>query len=152
MLFLIQLELWDTAGIERFATLSASYFQSASAAILCYAIDDRDSFNMISQHLLEIIMHSDTAKVFLCGSKKDLIQHDEGEVTPTDVEDFKLQCDRVLSGFYRVSCKTGENVREMFDDIAFILSREAKLKFDPSKVKPQRQMPPLENKQNCCSR
>ncbi len=48
----LQIQLWDTAGIERFATMAASYYQGAHAAVLCYAINDRSSFNMLSQHII----------------------------------------------------------------------------------------------------
>ena len=145
----MQLELWDTAGIERFATLSSSYFQSASGAILCYAIDNHDSFDMLSQHILDTVMHSRTAKMFLCGIKQDL--SNEESVTDDDIKDFMGQCDAVVSGVYRVSCKTGEGVAEMFSDVAQVLFHEAEQKFDPSRVKAHEPVPvqPAQ-KSSCC--
>lgn len=145
----IKLELWDTAGIERFATLSSSYFQSASAAIICYSVDNRESFNMLSQHILEAIMHSETVKVFMCGNKTDVPCDDP--VTDSDVDELRVQCDTMLNGCYRVSCKTGDGVKEMFQDIANIVLKEATHKFDPSKVRPHEDYPPPEEKSKCCS-
>ncbi|KAK2180476.1 hypothetical protein NP493_441g01024 [Ridgeia piscesae] len=150
----IRVELWDTAGIERFATLSSSYFQSASAAILCYSTTDRQSFNLVSQHILDIIMHSSTARIFLCGNKIDLAVLQGEQITESDVQDFQIQCDTVLSGTYEISCKTGEGVKEMFADIAMVLARNQKYKFDRSLMMPNIQ--PQENDEcqksgKCCS-
>jgi len=150
----VQVELWDTAGIERFATLSSSYFQSASAAILCYSTTDRQSFNLVSQHILDIIMHSSTARIFLCGNKIDLAVLQGEQITESDVQDFQIQCDTVLSGTYEISCKTGEGVKEMFADIAMVLARNQKYKFDRSLMMPNIQ--PQENDEcqksgKCCS-
>ena len=145
-----QLDLWDTAGIERFATLSASYFQSATAAIMCYSVDDRESFSMLSQHMLDIIMHSETCKLFLCGNKTD-IGGREDQVRPGDVEEFQIQCDTVVSGIYRTSCLTGEGVKDMFDDISRILHMQAELRFDPSRIQPALHFEPVEEKRKCCS-
>ena len=132
--------------------MSASYYQGAQAAILCYAINDRQSFNMLSQHIIEIVMHSRTAKIFLCGNKLDLIESCDEKVTEEDVETFQIECDSVLSGIYKVSCRTGEGIKEMFEDIAAIVRRQAAERFDPSVIQPQRahlfQEP---EKQRCCS-
>ena len=147
----MQVELWDTAGIERFATLSSSYFQGASGAVLCYSTTDRQSFNLVSQHILDIIMHSSTARIFLCGNKVDLAALHGEQITDSDVRDFQIQCDAVLSGSYRISCKTGEGVTEMFADIADVLTKNQKYKFDRSLIRPSIQPQENDNKSKCCS-
>ena len=154
VLCLVQVELWDTAGIERFATLSSSYFQGASAAVLCYSTTDRQSFNVVSQHILDIIMHSSTARIFLCGNKIDLAALPGEQITDSDVHDFQIQCDAVLNGTYNISCKTGEGVKEMFTDIANVLAKNQKFKFDKSLMMPTIQ--PREDDEHqksgqCCS-
>lgn len=42
-------------------------------------------------------------------------------MTETDIEDFIEQCQNLISGTYKISCKTGEGVEEMFQDISNIL-------------------------------
>lgn len=146
----IKLELWDTAGIERFATLSASYFQSSSAAVLCYSRVDRESFSMLSQHILDIIMHSKTAKIFLCGNKCDL--HSDDEITDADVESFSEQCDTVLSGIFTISCKTGHGLTDMFTAIVGTLLINAEQKFDPTRIQPHESpADDISQKHHCCS-
>ena len=133
-----QVELWDTAGIERFATMSSSYFQSACGAILCFSLDDRESFGLLSQHLLDTAMHSKNSKIFLCGNKTDLVRENDNfdkYVAEQDIEDFSESCGTAVSGSYRVSCRTGEGVKEMFKHIASVLYSNQYDKFDPSKIK-----------------
>lgn len=43
------------------------------------------------------------------------------QVTDADVDDFIEQCQNLISGTYNISCKTGQGVDEMFQDIANIL-------------------------------
>lgn len=97
-------------------------------------------------------MHTKTAKIFLCGNKLDLEQTSDETVTVDDVDTFQVECDSVLSGMYKISCKTGEAVKEMFEDIAAIVRRQAAEKFDPSLIQPHRSHLIQEpQKQKCCS-
>ena len=42
-----KLEIWETAGQERFSTITASYFRGAQGAILVYDFSKRDSFEHV---------------------------------------------------------------------------------------------------------
>ena len=149
-----QLEVWDTAGIERFATLSASYYHNAAAAILCYSSVNRDSFNALPQHLLETIMHTKTVKIFLCSTKNDeKATHDA--ITDSDVAQFEVQCDAALSASFVTSSRDGTGVADMFHTIAEMLVSEDINKFRP-KPPPEQYGDPafkLDTKKSrgCCS-
>lgn len=145
----LQLELWDTAGIERFATLSASYFHNAAAAIICYSSADRNSFNMLSQHLLEIVMHSKTARVFLCATKVDLSIHDG--ITDSDVEAFREQCDTAVAKVFYTSSKNGDGLVEMFNDIAETLVSERESRRVPIMSAYGGRTVALQQKDVCCA-
>ena len=41
----IQVQIWGTAGEERYFSVSKSFIRNCDAAILMYAIDDRESFD-----------------------------------------------------------------------------------------------------------
>ena len=81
-----QLQLWDTGGMERVASITSSYYKFAEAAILVFALDNPDSFNILSQHLLDIVTYAENAKIFLCGNKYDL--KSQIQVTDADMENF----------------------------------------------------------------
>ncbi|XP_046999218.1 ras-related protein Rab-30 isoform X2 [Schistocerca americana] len=113
----IKLQLWDTGGMERVASITSSYYKFAEAAILVFALDNAASFHVLSQHLLDIVTYAENAKIFLCGNKSDLEGHTP-QVTESDMESFCEQCHNLISATYKTSCKTGEGVEEMFADIA----------------------------------
>jgi Ras-related protein Rab-6A len=112
-----QLQLWDTGGMERVASVTSSYYKFAEAAILVFALDNISSFHALSQHMLDVVTYAENAKIFLCGNKSD----SESEVTDADMESFCEQCQSLISQTYKTSCKTGGGVEEMFQEIATLL-------------------------------
>ena len=53
---------------------------------------------------------------YSCGNKYDL--KSRIQVSDSDIETLCEQCNNLISGVYKTSCKTGEGVEEMFSDIA----------------------------------
>lgn len=116
----IKLQLWDTGGMERVASVTSSYYKFAEGAILVFALDNASSFHSLSQHLLDIVTYAENAKIFICGNKSDL-EGREPQVSDAEMEAFCEQCHSLISATYKTSCKTGEGVEEMFRDISNIL-------------------------------
>lgn len=112
----LKLQLWDTGGMERVASITSSYYKYSEAAILVFALDNPDTFHILSQHLLDIVTYAENAKIFLCGNKYDMKARIS--ITDSDMEAFCEQCHNLVSGIFKVSCKTGEGVEEMFNEIA----------------------------------
>jgi small GTP-binding protein len=54
----IRLQIWDTAGQERFRSISKLYYRGADAAILCYDVSDRSSFEEMGRWLAELRDHT----------------------------------------------------------------------------------------------
>ena len=85
-IWFFQLQLWDTGGMERVASITSSYYKFADAAILVFALDCPDTFNMLSQHLLDIVSYAENAKIYLCGNRNDL--KSSIQVSDADMEAF----------------------------------------------------------------
>lgn len=51
----LKMQLWDTGGLERVASITNSYYKFAEAALLVFSLNSIDSFHCLSQHLLEIL-------------------------------------------------------------------------------------------------
>ncbi|EEP82717.1 GTP-binding protein ypt4 [Uncinocarpus reesii 1704] len=70
----IKLQLWDTAGTERFRSVSRSYYRGAAGAILIYDVASLASFNALPTFLLDArALASPNLTVLLAGNKSDLI-------------------------------------------------------------------------------
>ncbi|XP_017781201.1 PREDICTED: GTP-binding protein ypt1 [Nicrophorus vespilloides] len=116
----IKLQLWDTGGMERVASITSSYYKFAEAAILVFSLDNPASFHVLSQHLLDIVTYAENAKIFLCGNKEDLVNN-VSQVSESEIESFCEQCHNLINTTYKTSCKTGVGIDEMFEDIAYQL-------------------------------
>ncbi|XP_045471372.1 ras-related protein Rab-4B isoform X3 [Harmonia axyridis] len=126
----IKLQLWDTGGMERVASITSSYYKFSEAAILVFSLDNPSSFHSLSQHLLDIVTYAETAKIFLCGNKTDLVK-EPPQISEAEIESFCEQCQSLITNSYQISCKTNEGVEEMFTDIAYQLvnSNRARLEL-----------------------
>jgi len=67
----VTLQIWDTAGQEKYAELSTVYCRGADAVILCYDITDWCSFKDV-ENWLSMVAVSEEALIVLVGCKSDL--------------------------------------------------------------------------------
>jgi len=84
----IKLQLWDTAGTERFRSVSRSYYRGAAGAILVYDIASLESFNALPTFLMDArALASPNLTVILAGNKSDLadVRTQNGGVPIPDV-------------------------------------------------------------------
>ena len=71
----IKLQLWDTAGTERFRSVSRSYYRGAAGAILVYDVASLGSFNALPTFLMDArALASPNLTVILAGNKADLAE------------------------------------------------------------------------------
>lgn len=94
----LQLQLWDTGGMERVASVTSSYYKFSEGAILVFALDNASSFHALSQHLLDIVSYAENAKIFLCGNKVDKV----GEEPQVCTIKFNEIWDRVSYSFISI--------------------------------------------------
>lgn len=69
----IKLQLWDTAGTERFRSVSRSYYRGAAGAILVYDLASYNSFSALPTFLNDArALASPNLTLLLAGNKSDL--------------------------------------------------------------------------------
>lgn len=65
--------MWDTAGQEKFKTITNAYYKGAQGIILVFDLTDRRSFQDVSNWVSEIEKYATKSPViFLIGNKSDL--------------------------------------------------------------------------------
>ena len=68
-----KLQIWDTAGQDRFQTITSSYFKGAHGVLVTYDITDRESFSAIYKWMGQVEQHaSENIACILVGNKCDL--------------------------------------------------------------------------------
>ena len=80
----VKLQLWDTAGTERFRSVSRSYYRGAAGAVLVYDVGNSASFAALPTFLSDArALASPQLTVLLAGNKVDLAD----PVVPTAVKE-----------------------------------------------------------------
>ena len=117
----IKIKIFDTAGQERFKSMSANVIKNVEGLILTYSIESKESFNNLDNWLHQLNNVSDISKtpIILVGNKSDL--KDLREVDYEEGEDYAKEHD---FHFFETSAKTGENVKEAFDYIFELLYKK----------------------------
>jgi GTPase SAR1 family protein len=84
----IKLQLWDTAGTERFRSVSRSYYRGAAGAILVYDMSNRKSFEALPTFLNDArALASPNLTVLLAGNKADVVDN-ESTASETHILDL----------------------------------------------------------------
>ncbi|KAM8719880.1 hypothetical protein ACLKA7_006009 [Drosophila subpalustris] len=104
--------LWDTAGAERFRSLTPSFYRKALGAILVYDITDRDSLVKLEAWLAEVDSFSDNPNIaiIVVGNKID-------KERVVDREEGRKFARKHRALFIETSAKCDQFVSDAFRDI-----------------------------------
>eukprot|EP01121_Diplochlamys_sp_Union-15-3_P017258 TRINITY_DN603_c0_g1_i1.p1 TRINITY_DN603_c0_g1~~TRINITY_DN603_c0_g1_i1.p1 ORF type:complete len:191 (-),score=19.59 TRINITY_DN603_c0_g1_i1:19-591(-) len=70
---IIKLQIWDTAGQEKFRTITANYYRGSHGVIIVFDLSNIESFEHVQHWLSEIDSQSSSGiKKLLVGNKSDL--------------------------------------------------------------------------------
>jgi len=111
----VSLQIWDTAGQEKFRSLTSSYYRGTEGIILVYDVTDRDSFKDIEQiWLREIDLYSTKKDVvkLLVGNKIDLPNR---QVSKEEARDFARNHN--LAMYIETSAKTKNGIQQAFVEL-----------------------------------
>ena len=70
----VKLQLWDTAGEEKFRSLASMYYKDAEAILLGFSLTNHQSFDNLDKWMIEIENHATKANFVkvIVGLKCDL--------------------------------------------------------------------------------
>lgn len=106
----IKLQLWDSAGQERFRTIASSYYRGAHGVAIVFDLTDKRSFEAVESWLEEIGEHaSENARKILIGNKSDL--EEERTVEDKTARDFATSHGMQ---YIETSAKNADNVTDAF--------------------------------------
>ena len=130
--FILRMQVWDTAGQEKFDSITSTYYKSTDVAIFVYSIDKKESFERIPGWIKELEDKNTNDKKadddeqimlkILVGNKLDL--DNEREVKYEDGEKFSK--DNKFSLFTEISCKedTDQDNNKKIESIIEIIGKE----------------------------
>ena len=110
----VRLRIFDTAGQERYKSVSASFIKKADGVILIYDIGDLESFEAVDNWIKSIReIGKDKLPIILVGNKCDL-PDDKRMISLKEGQD---KANEFNIPFYETSCKEGINIKEVFEKL-----------------------------------
>ncbi|KAL0230149.1 hypothetical protein PCE1_003711 [Barthelona sp. PCE] len=111
-----RVQIWDTAGQDRFRAVVRAYFRSAVAVVLCYDVTVRSSFHSLNGWLTDCRNStSSDVVIMVVGNKTDI--RDEDNPSVVSYEELKSFAEEGRFLYRETSAATGENVEDVFNDI-----------------------------------
>ena len=112
-----KLQIWDTAGQEKFSSLTKGLFRNTDGILLVFDLTNNISFNNIKKWINEVENNSDhKTKKILVGNKVDM--KDNIQVSKNDIDNL---CKKKKIKYIEVSGKNNTNVKEAFDTLVNLI-------------------------------
>ena len=117
----VRLQVWESAGQERFRSLIPSYIRDSSVAVCVYDVTNRLSFKSLPKWIEDVRSERGSdVLIVLVGNKTDL--PDKRQVSTEEGEKFALSESAL---FIETSAKAGANVKNLFKLLATSLPSSA---------------------------
>ena len=103
----LKLQIWDSAGQERYKALIPSYVRGASIIFIVYDVSNKSSFtNLITWINFIKQVNTDESMLVLCGNKIDLTRQ-------VSTNDGKILAEKEKVLFFETSAKNSININHM---------------------------------------
>ena len=110
----IKLQMWDTAGQEKYRGLIPSYIRNSSMIILVYDVTSKKSFENIPKWI-DFIQSIEKTKMVICGNKIDL--NNNRVITDDMAKELKNKYTDMDILHFEVSAKNNSNMNDMFYEV-----------------------------------
>ena len=107
----IEVQIWDSAGQEKFKSISKQYYNKAHGVLLVYDITNQESYESIKGWIKEIKQNTQILPVILLiGNKNDL----QGKLDEKDGLELAQKYDLQ---FFSTSAKTGNGIEKAMETL-----------------------------------
>ena len=116
----IRMQLWDTAGQEKYNSIISNYYKGTDVAIFVYSIDKQETFENIQMWYKHLKENNEDSLNILIGNKLDMEKEGARVVSYENAENFARDNNFFL--IREISCKSKEayeieDIYEVFDEI-----------------------------------
>ena len=113
----IEVQIWDTAGQEKFRSLAPAYYRGAAAAVVVFDMSKRSTFQNLQEWIDDFkAVAGEDSTIVVVGNKVDL--KDQIQVSENEAEVWAKARN---ARFFMTSAKTGEGVKDVFSSLVDIL-------------------------------
>ena len=109
----IKIQIWDTAGEERYRSITSAYYKGAKGAFIVYDITRKSTFDNIDKWISDLKLNGDqNICIVILGNKSDL--DDKREISK---EEGIKKSEMYKTAFLETSALSGDNIGKAFDEI-----------------------------------
>ena len=107
----IKIQILDTAGQERYRSITSAYYKGAKGALIVYDITRKNTFDNIDKWITDLKLNGDkNICIIILGNKSDLI--DKREINKND---GIKKAEMYKTAFLETSALNGDNISKAFD-------------------------------------
>ena len=144
----IRLDLWDTAGQEKYRAIGRHFYKESYIVCLVYDITNRDSFEKLkSVWFPELKEYGEKLKILaLVGNKLDKYLDED-----VNDEEAKKFAEEINAFFTKTSAMEGTNIEDLFNTLAEkYLTDIAGLIIEKEKIQIKKEDIKKNKKKGCC--
>jgi small GTP-binding protein len=136
------IQIWDTAGHERFRSMTPLYYRGARVILFVFALDSLSSFQEIDDwHKSVIDAVGSSLAMVLVGNKYDLPRQIAHERAANKANELNMRC------YMETSAITGFGINELFDTVAEIL---VTMDEEMTEKRPHIPLSAVDSRKRCC--
>jgi small GTP-binding protein len=118
------IRIWDTAGQEKYNSITQGYYRQGDCVLLCFSITNRKSFEQLEYYLSMIKIYAKlNVLIILVGTHQD--KGNIRDVSLEDIREFK-ENNSYNFEYFEISSKTGVGINELFNRCIELLSKNKK--------------------------
>ena len=111
----VNIQLFDTAGQERYKSLSKNYIKNADGILLLFDVTNKDSFESLDQWIFEINETENNIGIILIGNKID-----DTENRVISKKEAKERANKYNIKYFECCCINGLNLYEVLKEIFLV--------------------------------
>jgi len=115
----IRLQIFDTAGQEKFRTITSSYYRGAAGALMVYDMTSKASFDSLTGWFGDINRYLPDVPRIVVANKSDLEKN--RVISTAQGEELAKKAN---APFFETSAKAGDNVDEVFYTLTRMIHEE----------------------------
>jgi small GTP-binding protein len=110
----ITIQVWDTAGAERYRALNSVYYHNAVGGVLVFDLTSRASFNSLESWIVEFSgLAQQRAIILLVGNKADILTPDDPHHIPISEAESWAEVHHLP--YITTSARTGDGIKDLVD-------------------------------------
>ncbi|XP_069171045.1 ras-related protein Rab-27A isoform X3 [Procambarus clarkii] len=127
----VHLQLWDTAGQEKFRSLTTAFYRDAMGFLLLFDLTNEQSFLDIRSWLEQLKTHAycENPDIILCGNKVDLVDR-----RVVSEQRAKEVAEKFGFAYIETSAATGQNVETAVNQLLDSVMKRMEVAVDSSRL------------------